>query len=87
MSLSSKLLPGECGRIGVVGGSSLYTGAPYFAAITSLKVVSAEVKGILQGGQRRPALLRRKDEGKSMMVPIFGVSFAGTRLRMKNGED
>lgn len=46
MSLCSKLLPtlsealrkGECGRIGVVGGSSLYTGAPYFAAITSLKV-------------------------------------------------
>ncbi|KAH8280187.1 hypothetical protein KR054_009951 [Drosophila jambulina] len=29
---------GQYGRIGVIGGSLEYTGAPYFAAITSLKV-------------------------------------------------
>lgn len=29
---------GQYGRIGVVGGSLEYTGAPYFAAISSLKV-------------------------------------------------
>uniref|UniRef100_A0A336MQX3 ATP-dependent (S)-NAD(P)H-hydrate dehydratase n=1 Tax=Culicoides sonorensis TaxID=179676 RepID=A0A336MQX3_CULSO len=28
---------GQCGRIGVFGGSSEYTGAPYFAAISALK--------------------------------------------------
>uniref|UniRef100_A0A183TXD1 ATP-dependent (S)-NAD(P)H-hydrate dehydratase n=1 Tax=Toxocara canis TaxID=6265 RepID=A0A183TXD1_TOXCA len=38
--LSESLRKGECGRIGVFGGSSLYTGAPYFAAMTSLKVAS-----------------------------------------------
>jgi NAD(P)H-hydrate repair Nnr-like enzyme with NAD(P)H-hydrate dehydratase domain len=29
---------GQCGRIGVVGGSKAYTGAPYFAAATTLKL-------------------------------------------------
>lgn len=29
---------GQSGRIGVVGGSLEYTGAPYFAAISALKV-------------------------------------------------
>lgn len=30
---------GEAGRIAIVGGSAEYTGAPYFAAISSLKVL------------------------------------------------
>lgn len=29
---------GQAGRIGVVGGSLEYTGAPYFAGISALKV-------------------------------------------------
>ena len=29
---------GQAGRIGIVGGSLEYTGAPYFAAISALKV-------------------------------------------------
>lgn len=29
---------GDCGRIGIVGGSQEYTGAPYFAAISALKL-------------------------------------------------
>jgi hypothetical protein len=29
---------GDAGRIGIIGGSIEYTGAPYFAALTSLKV-------------------------------------------------
>lgn len=37
--LNTTLRKGECGRIGVVGGSRVYTGAPYFSAITALKVV------------------------------------------------
>uniref|UniRef100_A0A0N4TS23 ATP-dependent (S)-NAD(P)H-hydrate dehydratase n=1 Tax=Brugia pahangi TaxID=6280 RepID=A0A0N4TS23_BRUPA len=36
--LNGNLTKGECGRIGVVGGSLIYTGAPYFSAITALKV-------------------------------------------------
>lgn len=36
--LTSKLHKGQCGRIGVFGGSLEYTGAPYFAAISALKL-------------------------------------------------
>ncbi|MCP9258277.1 ATP-dependent (S)-NAD(P)H-hydrate dehydratase [Dirofilaria immitis] len=36
--LNGNLKKGECGRIGVVGGSLVYAGAPYFSAITALKV-------------------------------------------------
>ena len=36
--LSSSLHKGECGRIAVIGGSPLYTGAPYFTAISALRL-------------------------------------------------
>ncbi|ORY00503.1 H-hydrate dehydratase [Basidiobolus meristosporus CBS 931.73] len=35
--LSSTLHKGQSGRVGVIGGSEDYTGAPYFSAISSLK--------------------------------------------------
>lgn len=41
--LSNELHKGEAGRIGVVGGSFEYTGAPYFAAISALKLGSDTV--------------------------------------------
>lgn len=37
-NLSNAMHKGQAGRIGVVGGSEEYTGAPYFAAISALKV-------------------------------------------------
>uniref|UniRef100_A0A8D0FWZ8 ATP-dependent (S)-NAD(P)H-hydrate dehydratase n=1 Tax=Strix occidentalis caurina TaxID=311401 RepID=A0A8D0FWZ8_STROC len=37
--LTGKRHKGQDGRIGIVGGCQEYTGAPYFAAITALKVV------------------------------------------------
>lgn len=36
--LTSDKHKGQAGRIGVFGGSLEYTGAPYFAAISALKV-------------------------------------------------
>ncbi|XP_036156309.1 ATP-dependent (S)-NAD(P)H-hydrate dehydratase isoform X5 [Myotis myotis] len=36
--LTTKKHKGQDGRIGIVGGSQEYTGAPYFAAISALKV-------------------------------------------------
>ncbi|XP_016984473.2 ATP-dependent (S)-NAD(P)H-hydrate dehydratase [Drosophila rhopaloa] len=36
--LSNNKYKGQYGRIGVIGGSLEYTGAPYFAAITSIRV-------------------------------------------------
>lgn len=38
--LNEKLYKGNCGRLGVIGGCKEYTGAPYFAAITILKMVN-----------------------------------------------
>ena len=35
--LTNSMHKGECGRIAVFGGCVLYTGAPYFAAISALK--------------------------------------------------
>uniref|UniRef100_A0A8C8SQG8 ATP-dependent NAD(P)H-hydrate dehydratase n=1 Tax=Pelusios castaneus TaxID=367368 RepID=A0A8C8SQG8_9SAUR len=37
--LTAKKHKGQDGRIGIVGGCQEYTGAPYFAAISALKVV------------------------------------------------
>ncbi|CEG77552.1 Putative YjeF [Rhizopus microsporus] len=36
--LSKSMHKGQAGRVGVVGGSEDYTGAPYFSAIASMKV-------------------------------------------------
>jgi len=36
--LNYSLHKGQCGKIGIVGGSVEYTGAPYYAAISALKV-------------------------------------------------
>lgn len=36
--LTSSLHKGQCGRIGVVGGSREYTGAPYFSGMTALRL-------------------------------------------------
>ena len=36
-SLTSDLYKGKCGRICVFGGCIMYTGAPYFAAISALR--------------------------------------------------
>jgi len=35
---AANLHKGQCGKIGIVGGSSRYTGAPYFAGISALKL-------------------------------------------------
>lgn len=37
--LDGKGHKGEAGRIGIIGGSMEYTGAPYFAGISALKVI------------------------------------------------
>lgn len=36
--LANSLYKGQAGRIGIIGGSFEYTGAPYFAAITAMKI-------------------------------------------------
>ncbi|KAM4682572.1 ATP-dependent (S)-NAD(P)H-hydrate dehydratase isoform 1-T3 [Amazona ochrocephala] len=41
--LTGKRHKGQDGRIGIVGGCQEYTGAPYFAAITALKVCTCDI--------------------------------------------
>jgi ATP-dependent NAD(P)H-hydrate dehydratase len=36
--LTNNMHKGEAGRIGIIGGSLEYTGAPYYAGISALKV-------------------------------------------------
>lgn len=38
--LGDEAYKGQCGRIGFIGGCLQYTGAPYFASISSLKLGS-----------------------------------------------
>ena len=55
-SLHGALHKGQCGRIAVVGGSSLYCGAPYFAASAAL-LVGADLAHIFcERGDVAPAL-------------------------------
>lgn len=35
--MTNEMHKGEAGRIGIIGGSSEYTGAPYYAGIAALK--------------------------------------------------
>lgn len=37
--LSPSFHKGQAGKIGIIGGSKEYTGAPYYASISSLKAV------------------------------------------------
>jgi len=37
-SLKNAMYKGQAGRVAVIGGSEEYTGAPYFSAISALKV-------------------------------------------------
>lgn len=41
-SLGYQLHKGEMGKLGVIGGSFAYTGAPYFAAMTAMKMVKIQ---------------------------------------------
>jgi NAD(P)H-hydrate repair Nnr-like enzyme with NAD(P)H-hydrate dehydratase domain len=49
--LNHAMHKGQCGRVAVFGGCIMYTGAPYFAANSALKVThiffgGGEVRGI-----------------------------------------
>ena len=37
-SVSNCAIPGQLGRVAVIGGSEDYTGAPYFSAMASAKL-------------------------------------------------
>ena len=53
--LSSSLHKGQCGRIGIIGGSCEYTGAPYFAAMTALRL-GADIVHVFCTSSAGPAI-------------------------------
>lgn len=61
---------GQCGRICVVGGSLEFTGAPYFAAISSLKV-GADLSYVLSPPEAAPIIKTFSPE--LMVFPYLGT--------------
>jgi len=66
--LTYTLHKGSCGRIGVVGGSPEYTGAPYYAAISSLKF-GADLTYVFCAQQAAAAIKAYSPE--IMVVPVY----------------
>jgi ATP-dependent NAD(P)H-hydrate dehydratase len=59
---------GSCGRIGVVGGSPEYTGAPYYAGISALKF-GADLTFVFAAKQAANAIKSYSPE--LMVVPVY----------------
>ncbi|KAI0987852.1 hypothetical protein GJ496_000802, partial [Pomphorhynchus laevis] len=53
--LGRSLHKGQCGRIGIVGGSTEYSGAPYFAGIASLRA-GADYVIVMSHAEAAPAI-------------------------------
>lgn len=75
--LTTELHKGECGRIAVFGGCVLYTGAPYFAAISALRCGADLVHVFCEkaAGSVIKAVLTtrgRAGQGQVMLVPQEG---------------
>lgn len=69
--LSTSLTKGACGRIGILGGSSEYTGAPYFSAMASL-VVGSDLVYVFTHKDAAPVI---KSYSPDLIVfPIFDNS-------------
>ena len=65
---SASLHKGSCGRIGVVGGSPEYTGAPYYAGISALKF-GADLAYVFCAKSAAPSIKSYSPE--LMVVPIY----------------
>ena len=61
---------GEKGRIGVVGGCQLYTGAPYYAAISALRA-GAELSTVFTS--ESAAIPIKCYSPELMVVPKYGL--------------
>ena len=72
--LTSAAHKGQCGRICVVGGSLEFTGAPYFAAISALKV-GADLSFVLSSPEAAPIIKTYSPE--LMVHPYLGTPDGG----------
>ena len=86
-SFSRKIIPrlsfsshkGELGRIGVIGGCSLYTGAPYYAATAALRC-GADLCTIFTSKDAAPPIKTYSPE--LMVVPHYSPSDWISRLHV-----
>jgi len=69
--LSPALHKGTCGRIGILGGSPAYTGAPYYAGISALKF-GADLTYIFTAQEACVAIKSYSPE--LMVVPVYSQS-------------
>jgi len=73
--LTPNLRKGQCGRVGVVGGSLEYVGAPYYAAISALytvrKVFTSKPNSLLLREQTWPTFFVLKQQAcPSKLCPL-----------------
>ena len=66
--LDPALHKGSCGRVGVLGGSPDYTGAPYYAAISALKF-GADLSYVFCAAEAGPAIKSYSPE--LMVTPVY----------------
>lgn len=72
--LSTDLYKGKAGRIGVVGGSIEYTGAPFFSAISALRTGIDLVKVFCA---KEAAIPIKSYSPELMVYPTFDASYTG----------
>ena len=65
---------GSCGRVGIVGGSALYCGAPYLAAMAALRV-GGDLAYVLCPPEAAPAIKAYSPE--LIVCPVRPASFSG----------
>jgi ATP-dependent NAD(P)H-hydrate dehydratase len=66
--LTSEMHKGQNGRIGIIGGSKEYSGAPYFSSISSLRV-GADLSFIFTSKEAAPVIKSYSPE--MIVLPIL----------------
>ena len=82
--LSSSSYKGSSGRIGVLGGSERYTGAPYYAAMASLKC-GADLAFCFCAEEA--AIPLKSYSPELMVAPVYNAAAFETALRNKRSDD
>lgn len=79
-----ELHKGSCGRVGIIGGSAQYTGAPYYAGISSLKFGSDLVYVF---SAKEAALAIKGYSPELMVTPVYSSEDFESRTNNSNFEE
>lgn len=64
---------GQSGKVGVIGGCREYTGAPYFAAMSALRVCRGCPQGSCLAARSIPTLYKPRHTSHCALHLIFGM--------------